>query len=726
MSKLVCLKKSVAVLPLLLLGFAGKAFADPCPTQTGLPYELPGLVEFYFDTSGSGYQTTGDQFPLEGGYQAPSTVYVGPDGLGYSYDPDNCGGAQGGWSTETISGLSVHIYTPSGEASTVDPWVADKRPLMLALHGCFQSNDIMRDKGNWVETAEAYNMVVAVPDSGTTAYGNCWDSFGAGHAANNRDSVRVIGLTETLRDREVLAIDPDQVYIAGLSSGGMQTMLVGCMRPDLYAGMGLASNPTIGADSNTFGSTAPPAEQGVEMCTGLADSTGNRSAFNTQLTSIVWGDDDVVKGGTDEPSNGVHLSYFERNREVMSDIYFADTVTDTIPLAHYDGVDHSVAVIYSNILPAPNPELEIPRISFLEIDGLAHNWSSGDGSQDTDVKGNYVNYPAYVASFFHENNRRIDRNLNTVPEITIIGETSIEIEVGTEYVDQGATAYDAEDGDITASIQVSGADIDTSEPGTHSVGYFVRDSGSLEDFETRTVIVVSLENTPPTITLLGDNPLVLEHIDQFDANDPGATAYDEEDGDISDRVYVSEVRRSDPVDQNPNRWQAFYTVTDSGGLSTGVWRSILIENTPPTVTLLGDNPLVLEHIDQFEANDPGATAYDEEDGDISHNVFVSVKQLFAPEVQPEWWSAEYCVIDSGDALTCAERSILIEAAEFTCENHASMNAQHISAGRAVACGTFNWYACAVGSQESLGYRFSFSTINVAETSEGYFEEGVCP
>ncbi|MFL0810252.1 MAG: PHB depolymerase family esterase [Agarilytica sp.] len=591
MSYLLRVKRSSIFIIGLLLALAGKTYADSCPVVSDQLYILSaeGLVEYYFDTSGTGYQTTGDNVVLSGDILISATVYRGDDGLGYSVDPNNCsGGTQGGWQTETLGGLSVHIYTPSGEA-TVEPHVADKRPLMLGLHGCFQSNDLMRDKGNWEATAEAYNMVVALADSGTIAYGNCWDSFGTGHAADNRDSVRVIELTETLRDREALSIDPNQVYITGLSSGGMQTMLVGCMRPDLYAGMGLGSNPTIGSNSGDWGSEAPESvtTEGVAMCRDLAESTGNSESFSSQITSIVWGDDDVVKGGMDEPSNGIHLSFFERNREVMSDIYFANTVTDTTPLEHHEGTDHSVALIYSLILPMPNPETEIPRISFLEIDGLGHNWSSGNGAQDTDINGSYVDYPAYVTSFFHENNRRIDRNLNTPPEITIIGETYIEISVGTEYVDQGATAYDEEEGDLSASIQTSGANIDTSEPGTHLVGYSVRDSGSLEDFEARTVVVVERENTPPEITLLGDNPLILQDIGQFEANDPGATAYDEEDGDISHLVYIDVVRRTDPVDQNPNRWQALYCVVDSGDAMMCVWRSIVIEVvvTPtPTVS----------------------------------------------------------------------------------------------------------------------------------------------
>jgi len=78
----------------------------------------------------------------------------------------------------------------------------------------------------------------------------------------------------------------------------------------------------------------------------------------------------------------------------------------------------------------------------------------------------------------------------TVPIITLIGESTIDIEVGSTYTDQGATASDNYDGDITSSI-VTVNPVDTDVVGQYTVTYNVTDTSSNAAVEvTRTVNVV--------------------------------------------------------------------------------------------------------------------------------------------------------------------------------------------------------------------------------------------
>ena len=63
----------------------------------------------------------------------------------------------------------------------------------------------------------------------------------------------------------------------------------------------------------------------------------------------------------------------------------------------------------------------------------------------------------------------------TAPVITLLGDASVTIEVGNAYVDAGATAEDAIDGDISAAITTdSSVDVDT--VGTYTVTYNVSDA----------------------------------------------------------------------------------------------------------------------------------------------------------------------------------------------------------------------------------------------------------
>ncbi|MFL0804595.1 MAG: PHB depolymerase family esterase [Agarilytica sp.] len=468
--------------------FASHSFAGPCNQVTDSVSNLAdqGLAEFYY----SFYRASGDLTYLGLSASTSATVFSGGDGQGYSNDPGDCGDSTtSGWRTDSIAGMSVHLYVPEGEGE-VAPHVTGKRPLMLSLHGCFQSNSLIRDKGNWQQTADRYGMVVAVPDSVTTGYGNCWDSFDDGHTPLNHDNDNVILLTETLRDDASLNIDPNQMYIAGLSSGGMQTMLVGCMRPDLYAGLGLGSNPTIGTGSTEWGSDPAGPIEGTNLCLDLAASTGTSGHQTTQLASIVFGDDSTSPGGMDEPSNGIDLDFFPQNAEIMATIYGASLDGSPSAVAGYSSSQDGFESTWS--------DSSGKRVSMLDIPGLGHAWSSGNGMQDTDLNGDYVDYPAFVMAFFHHRNLRVNEDGNTPPVVTLLGNASYTLVDGDPWEDPGATAFDEEDGDLSEHVEILNP-VDPNEPGYYPVDYCVTDAAGATTCALREVTVFHREPTP-TVT----------------------------------------------------------------------------------------------------------------------------------------------------------------------------------------------------------------------------------
>lgn len=77
----------------------------------------------------------------------------------------------------------------------------------------------------------------------------------------------------------------------------------------------------------------------------------------------------------------------------------------------------------------------------------------------------------------------------TAPTITLEGETEVESSLNKEYEDQGATATDDEDGDISDQI-VSDGVVDIDLVGDYKIVYGVMDeSGNDADPVTRTVLV---------------------------------------------------------------------------------------------------------------------------------------------------------------------------------------------------------------------------------------------
>ena len=79
---------------------------------------------------------------------------------------------------------------------------------------------------------------------------------------------------------------------------------------------------------------------------------------------------------------------------------------------------------------------------------------------------------------------------NQIPTLQLIGEASITIQQGSEWVEEGWSATDPEDGDLSTNVSVTSSRvIDTSKPGTYELTYSVEDSEGLSTSVTRTIEV---------------------------------------------------------------------------------------------------------------------------------------------------------------------------------------------------------------------------------------------
>ena len=68
------------------------------------------------------------------------------------------------------------------------------------------------------------------------------------------------------------------------------------------------------------------------------------------------------------------------------------------------------------------------------------------------------------------------------------GGRNIEVPVGTDYEDMGATALDDVDGDVSASIAADTSEVDTSKTGSFTVWYSVTDSNGNYSRKSRAVM----------------------------------------------------------------------------------------------------------------------------------------------------------------------------------------------------------------------------------------------
>jgi hypothetical protein len=162
----------------------------------------------------------------------------------------------------------------------------------------------------------------------------------------------------------------------------------------------------------------------------------------------------------------------------------------------------------------------------------------------------------------------------TAPVISLSGQSSVSLELGTAYTDAGATATDSLDGTLTSSITtVNPVDVDAE--GTYTVTYNVSDgAGNAANQVTRTVTITP-DVTVPVITLTGNASVNVLLGNTY--TDAGATATDNTDGAITGNISTA-----NPVDVNTEgSYTVTYDVSDAAGnAATQVTRTVTVTSSP--------------------------------------------------------------------------------------------------------------------------------------------------
>ena len=227
------------------------------------------------------------------------------------------------------------------------------------------------------------------------------------------------------------------------------------------------------------------------------------------------------------------------------------------------------------------------------------------------------------------------------PTFDLEGQAATVCKMSTEYVEPGYSANYL-GFDITDMVEVEGK-VDVETPGAYTLKYVLRFLGR-EHVLKREITVKDM--TAPVITLNGD--MTVETHDRI-WTDPGFTAADNADGDVTDKVEVE----SEYVEATEGIFKVVYRVTDKAGNTAEAERTITVfDKTPPEIILVGSSILYYNVGEVYY--EQGATASDNFD----------LKVPVVTEGVPDLWTAgtytvTYSAADKAGNAKSVERKVIV-------------------------------------------------------------------
>lgn len=187
------------------------------------------------------------------------------------------------------------------------------------------------------------------------------------------------------------------------------------------------------------------------------------------------------------------------------------------------------------------------------------------GSVDTSKVGDYtLTYIITVDGHKYIKHRIVKVVDTTPPVITLTGNATATVCPNAKYVEEGYTAIDNYDGDISKNVTTTITD--------NEITYSVKDSSGNETTIKREITYK--DDVAPTITLKG-NSSIYTYLNQS-YKDAGYTATDNCDGDITKNVKVDGTVNTASL----GIYKITYSIADAIGLSYSITRTVNVVNRP--------------------------------------------------------------------------------------------------------------------------------------------------
>lgn len=251
------------------------------------------------------------------------------------------------------------------------------------------------------------------------------------------------------------------------------------------------------------------------------------------------------------------------------------------------------------------PDIKVLRKTIIDKKGTPLK-TNMEGNVNLKKLGKYeVSFSASYKNKTFEEKRTIKIVDTLPPEIQLVSNPEHHTSPGAEYIEEGFTAIDIHDGDLTNQV--------AREVKDNIISYTVSDSSGNVGKAKREITYK--DAVLPVITLEGNAEIYLTIGQDF--SDPGYTAIDDVDGDLTSAVMVEGT-----VDgHTKGSYSLIYRVTDSSGNIGEIQRIVHVGDfAAPVITLQGDGRIYVKVGEAFV--DPGYSASDNVDGDITSKIVI--------------------------------------------------------------------------------------------------------
>lgn len=251
-----------------------------------------------------------------------------------------------------VGGPPYLLYSP--QIAKKDP--STKRPLVVVLHGCLQSAQDLFEASRMNEEAERAGFFVLYPQQTRAAHPmNCWRWFDReNRKPNSGELALILKMVDEVQAKH--AVNPAQIYVTGLSSGGATASALLACHPTRFAGGALIGSPGFGIASDEQNAQLSMASVPTKAAASASKESCSPQSFKGRLL--------IVAGSRDKT---VH----PRQAALLTEQF---TTTDERKTKRVS----SIHLVYPGEYPfqmlcfGPNT-----RVCTAEVSGLGHAWSGG-------------------------------------------------------------------------------------------------------------------------------------------------------------------------------------------------------------------------------------------------------------------------------------------------------------------------------------------------------------